>query len=183
MGSRAPGRYPGIAIALHWSIALLVIVNLVLGIATDAFKGIPAMPLHKAIGITVLVLSLGLLCWRLTHRRPPVAEMPGWQRGLAAFVHIAFYVLLIAIPLSGWIMVSAGDTRRPLSWFFLFDLPYIAPQGSAIGGPAHSLHELLKWPMVALVLLHIAGALKHQFVDRDSVLSRMLPGQREHSRS
>jgi cytochrome b561 len=158
------------AILFHWTIAVLVIANLLIG-----FGLLKGMPTHKAIGITVLVLSVLRIVWRLIHRQPPLpAIVPGWQATAARISHATFYVLLIAMPLSGWLMVSNAEKLRPLTWFGLFDIPYLTVSRAA-GDAGHEIHELLAIPFAALVLLHVAAALKHHFIDRDSVLARMLP--------
>lgn len=158
------------AILFHWTIALLVITNLLIG-----FGLLDGMPTHKAIGITVLVLSVLRVAWRLAHRPPPLPDsVPGWQATAARISHAAFYVLLITMPISGWLMASNAETLKPLTWFGLFDIPYLTISPAA-GDAGHEIHELLAIPFAALVLLHVGAALKHHFFDRDSVLARMLP--------
>ncbi|MCW6532474.1 cytochrome b [Sphingomonas lycopersici] len=169
-------RYSGVAVTLHWLIALLVLFNLLVGIGHDAIPALRAlMPAHKAAGITVLVLTAARLGWRLGHRAPPLPpEIPAWERSAARTVHGLFYVLLVALPLSGWLMVSGPDHRRPLQWFGAFDIPYLPASGATadLGGAAHGP---LGWLMLVLVAVHIAAALRHQFILRDKVLARMIP--------
>ncbi len=170
-------RYTRIAIALHWTIAILIVTNLTIGLLHDSLlKG--ALPLHKSIGMTVLTLSLVRLGWRLGHRPPPLpATVKRWEKGLAHAVHWTFYALMILIPLSGWIFSSASPKRHPLIFFGLFPLPYFpVPQDKAITSVWADRHELMAYLMIVLLLLHFAGALKHRFVDRDRTLDRMLPG-------
>ena len=178
MATRLPTtqRYSSVAIAFHWTIALLVIVNLIVGIGHEAVPALRAwMPGHKAIGITVLVLTVARVAWRLAHRPPPLpAFMPAWERGAAHGVHWLLYLLLLAMPLSGWAMVSGPEGRRPLSWFGAFDIPYLPVDGAAAGAGAQA-HGLLGWLMLALVVLHIAAALRHHVILRDSTLARMVP--------
>lgn len=168
-------RYSRGAITFHWTIALLVIVNLVIGIGHDYIPALKAwMAAHKAIGITVLVLTFGRVAWRFAHRPPPLpADVRPWERGVAHATHWTLYLLLLAMPLSGWAMVS-GPERRPLTWFGAFDIPYlpVSKAGSEIGGNAHGL---LGWLMLALVVLHVAAALRHHFLLRDTTLWRMAP--------
>ena len=161
-------RYSHGAIAFHWTIAVLVIVNLAIGLLHDVVPALRAwMSAHKAIGITVLVLTIGRIAWRLAHRPPPLpADTRGWERGAAHGVHWLLYALLLAMPLTGWMMVSGPPVRKPLSWFGLFDIPSlpVSPSGSGFG---HEAHALLGWLMLALVVLHVAAALRHHFILRD----------------
>lgn len=175
--------YSRVAIALHWTIALLILGNVAGALIADSADRATAgaiMAMHKSIGITVLVLSLVRLGWRLAHGFPPLpAHTPRWDAVAARANHIAFYVLMIAVPLAGWIMVSGGD--RPLTWFGLFDIPKL-PVSPGTAKAANGAHELLAFTTVGLVVLHVAGALKHHLVDRDEVLSRMLPLVRRRSK-
>lgn len=169
-------RYSGVAILFHWVIALLVVVNLIVGIGHDGIPALRAwMPGHKAIGITVLVLTLARVAWRLAHRPPPLpASVSVRDRRIARAVHWTLYVLLVLMPLSGWIMVSGPTGRRPLTWFGAFDIPYLPVSGAASGAGANA-HGLLGWLMLALVLLHAAAALRHHLLLRDATLVRMAP--------
>ncbi|MFD1786791.1 cytochrome b [Sphingomonas floccifaciens] len=169
-------RYARGSIVFHWLIAAAIIVNLWLGIAHDSLpKGWAVMPLHKSIGITVLVLTIARLAWRLGHRPPPLDRtMPAWERAAANASHWALYALSILVPLSGWAMVSGSTVRRPLDWFGLFPIPYL-PVSPAVGGAAHEGHEILGYAMLALVVLHVVAALRHHLILRDSTLVRMLP--------
>ena len=168
-------RYTSGAIAFHWLIAAAILFNLWLGIWHDDLpKAWKVMPVHKAVGITVLVLSLARLAWRLTHRPPPLPiASPMWERTAAKGAHWLLYFLTIAVPLTGWMMVSAG-TLRPLNWFGLFPIPYL-PIGKAAGSFGHEAHEILGYGLAALVVIHILAALRHHLLLRDSTLVRMLP--------
>lgn len=170
-------RYSGVAIAFHWVIALFVIVNIAVGILHEPVPALGAwMPGHKAIGITVLFLTLGRLAWRLAHRPPPLpAETKAWERGVAHATHWTLYALLLAMPITGWLMVSGAEKRRPLTWFGAFDIPYL-PVSRAAGGFGGDAHGVLGWLMLALVVLHVGAALRHHLILRDTVLLRMLPG-------
>ncbi len=171
-------RYSSIAMLLHWLIALLVIANIGLAELTEDLsreaRG-PYMDVHKAIGITVLVLTLARIGWRLGHKPPPLpASMPGWQLIAAKATHWAFYFLLLALPLSGWLWMSTYPA--PFPWFGLFEVPMLPVAGQeALGEFLHESHEIMGKAMFFLVILHILGALKH-VVDRDGVFGRMLPG-------
>jgi len=176
----AAERYSGTAIALHWAIAALILANFPLGFFNEAIEsasGASPMWLHKSIGLTVLVLSIARLAWRLTHRPPPLpGTVIGWRATASAAVHRAFYALMVLVPLSGWLRTSAG--AYPLTWFGVLDVPkFPILRGSAEARLAASAHDLLAWTMMALVALHVAAALHHHFVLRDAVLRRMLPPQ------
>ena len=163
-------RYSGGAILFHWAIAALVLVNLWIGLIGGS------MPVHKAIGITVLALTIGRIAWRIGHAPPPLpAHTPAIERLVAKTLHLVFYALLVVLPMSGWAM-SSGATRRPLTWFGVFDIPYL-PVSPATAGIAHEAHEIVGIAMAVLVGLHIAAALRHHFLVRDNVLLRMLPGR------
>lgn len=175
-------RYTRVAIGLHWAIALLIIVNLAIGLFADSlFKGM--IPAHKSIGMLVLALSLARLLWRLTHRPPPLpATVKPWEKGLAHAVHGLFYALMILIPLSGWVFTSASPKRYPLDFFGLFPLPmFPVAQDKATSDLVAERHEQLAWAMIGLLVLHLAAVLKHRFLDRDGTMERMLPWARVES--
>jgi cytochrome b561 len=166
--------YSTVAMTLHWLIGLAIVFNLATGFLDTA------IPVHKATGITILFLSVVRLLWRLTHRPPPLpATVKPWEKGLAHVTHGAFYLLMILIPVSGWVMSSAAEKRYPLTWFGLFDIPYLpVAQDKLAAAGANSAHETLGIAMAVLLALHILGAIKHQFVDGDDTVARMLPGLR-----
>lgn len=182
-GHRSRSGYSRVAITLHWLIALMIVGNVVGALIFDGLldsgdpaeraRGVMLVNIHKSVGLTVLVLSLFRLFWRLTHGFPRLPEhMARWEIALARGNHLAFYFAMIAVPLAGYIMVSAGPA--PIAYFGLFDVPKL-PVGKELGGLAHEAHEILAFTTVGLLVLHIAGALKHHFLDRDDVLARMLP--------
>ncbi len=171
-------RYSKGAIAFHWIIAALVITNYVLvKIAEEVDKAVKGdfMGPHKAIGITVLVLTILRIVWRLTHTRPDVTRgVKPWEARLAKTAHALFYILLIAIPLTGWMMSSAASGGGPVSWFGLFDIPGLPlAKDRSAAGTLHEFHEIMGKAMFVLILLHIAGALKHQYFDKVPVLAKM----------
>jgi cytochrome b561 len=176
-----PSRYSGGAIFFHWLIAALIIANIAVALVTDDWEGparAAAMQFHKATGFTVLLLSLLRVLWRLLHRPPPFpAEIRRWEAIGARAAHWLFYVLMIVLPLTGWLMISAAAERRPFNWYGLFGLPYLPVQGNkALGGFSHEAHEVLGYVMIALIALHVAAALKHHFADRTRLIARMWPG-------
>ena len=176
-------RYSKVAITLHWLIALMIIGNVIGALifeglldspdAAERARGVLIVNIHKSIGLTVLVLSLVRLAWRLKHGFPRLPEhMARWEIALARGNHLVFYFLMIAVPLAGYIMSSSG--RYPIVYFGLFEVPKL-PVGEGLGDFAHEAHEILAFTTVGLLVLHVAGALKHHFLDRDDVLARMLP--------
>lgn len=168
-------HYTRIARLLHWTIGVLVILNILGGFFHDAIgKAFPVMPLHKAAGITILGLTLVRIGWRLANPPPPLPpNMPAWERSAARATHLAFYGLLLAMPITGWIMSSANE--RPLTWFWLFDIPkFNVIKGDAIFGISHEGHEVLGILFATLALLHIGAALRHHLVLKDGILRRML---------
>ncbi|PAX07111.1 cytochrome b [Sphingomonas lenta] len=168
--------YSKVAIALHWTIAVLILGNIAGALVAESLGDEMEawiFSVHKSIGLTVLALSLFRLGWRISHGFPRLpGDTPGWDAVLARATHVAFYFLMIAVPLAGWAMVSAGP--RPLHWFWLFDVPKL-PVSRALAGVAHEAHEILAFATLGLAVLHVAGALKHHLIDRDDVLQRMLP--------
>jgi cytochrome b561 len=190
-------RYAAVAIVLHWAIAIGILGMIPLGWwMSDALEdsatraqAVAAFQLHKSIGLTILVLSLGRLAWRLMNPPPPLPSgMAPWERFAAQAVHIGFYVLMIALPLTGWVYVSTGfDTEGralmvPTLWFGLFEVPHLpiaeAAESVRRGAAEASMnvHSKLAWGAIVLAALHVGAALKHQFVNRDGVLARMVPG-------
>lgn len=182
MQSATVSRYNSVAIFLHWTIALLILGMIVLGLTMEDFPikyRFLAFNLHKSIGLTILMLSLFRLYWRLTHRPPALPEkMKAWERFAAHASHWAFYFLIIAMPLTGWITVSA-DAKFPTVFFTLFEVPQFplpaAYDTHAVHEQFESLHYWLAMGTLALLVLHVGAALKHHFLDHDSVLRRMLP--------
>ncbi|HTG38750.1 cytochrome b [Sphingomonas sp.] len=167
-------RYDGVARALHWTMAALIILNLLAGLFHDALEGVvEVMPLHKATGILILALTLVRIGWRLTHRPPPApASSAAWERGSAHAVHMALYALMLAMPISGWIMSSGG--QYPISFYGLFEVPKFAvTRDDALWGVARQGHEVMGLTMLALAALHIAAALRHHFLLKDGLLRRM----------
>ena len=168
--------------AFHWLIAALVIAQGVIGLGMVQMGLTPAkvrvFALHKSIGLTILALVLLRIAWRLTEKRPadPPA-MPRWQVGAARAMHLALYVLILAIPLSGWWFNSASNA--PLVWFGWFEVPSLTHGLDPVWKPrALLLHQSLFWILVALLVLHVGASLWHHFTQRDDVLRKMLIGSR-----
>jgi len=170
-------RYGFVAQGLHWVIAGLLIIQVTLGkIADELPLGLDKLALmarHKSVGITILALAVIRLTWRLFDRPPPPPPMPRWQHIASRLTHGAFYVLLFALPISGWLMSSASN--YPVSWFGLAQLPDFVAPDEGLEHLLEEIHETLVKVLVVLAILHVVAALKHQFIDRDGLLIRMLP--------
>ncbi|MEO0500373.1 MAG: cytochrome b [Pseudomonadota bacterium] len=176
--ARALGSYSGAAIALHWVIALAIFGQLIgIEYAESLPKGDPALPflfmMHKSTGLTILGLTLVRVIMRLQRGFLPLpVHMSGWEVALARASHVGFYALLLLMPLTGWIFSVSAE--RTFDWYGLFAVPPLPLR--AFAETAHELHEWGATAFLVLIGLHIAGALKHQFLDRDGLMRRMLPG-------
>lgn len=171
-------RYSGGAMAFHWAIAILVIANWRIAETADHLNG-PAAGVvwnyHKAWGILIMVLTLGRIGWKLAHPGPPFpSHHKSWERALARVIHFTFYVLLIVLPLAGWIANSLSG--RTIDFFGMFTVPAL-PLGTnkSLGGQIFDLHATTGTILLLLIALHILGVIKHLVVDRDGELFRMLP--------
>lgn len=170
-------RYGAPAIALHWLIALLVFAGYGLGLF---MQPLPVSPQklqyyswHKWIGVTVFWLALLRAAWRVTHPAPPLSDAPAWQRRVAQATHGLLYLLLFAIPLSGWLHSSAAGYQTV--YLGVLPLPDLVGKNAALSERLGELHEWLNYGLLALLVLHAAAALKHAWIDRDDVLASMLP--------
>ncbi|MBV6633344.1 MAG: cytochrome b [Alphaproteobacteria bacterium] len=184
-------RYNLVAIILHWVIALAIVLQLASGLwMVEAIKGGPNQALaydafqwHKSLGLTVLILSLMRFGWRLMNPPPPLPfGMKPWERVAAHATHWVFYGFMIGMPLTGWAMVSASPWDLPTIWFGLFEVPHIpwlyqlaAEAKEGVEALLKDVHAYFGYLGIALLLLHIGAALKHQFVARDGLLLRMVP--------
>lgn len=171
-------RYSPVSLMLHWVIAVAVLAQVLLVTAHEATEGSLSrefISLHKSLGLTILVLTLARIGWRLAHPAIPLpVDMSRWEKWLARAVHVLFYAALIAIPLTGWLASSAAG--REIVWFGLFDWPLLPISGGRdTARGLMTVHGLAVKGMYGLIALHVLGALKHQFVDRDNVLHRMIP--------
>lgn len=179
-------KYTRTAVVLHWLIALLVGLNILLAITVDYFPDSFARPIidfHKSVGITVLGLVCLRILWRLTHRPPPLpADYKPWEAMLANSAHYALYALIIAMPLTGWISDSGwkGAPTHPMMLFWIipwFRFGFITSMDAANQKYIHDLfgnfHTLLSYGLYGVLGLHTLGALKHQFIDRQPAIQRM----------
>lgn len=176
--ANAPLGYDPVAKILHWLTVLLVIAQFIVAWTMPAIhhgvKPVGLIQWHLVIGSSLLIIVVLRLLWRLTHRPPPpAAGLPGWQRRTAAITHWALYVLLLAVPVTGWLAASA----RPwvVRAFGVLPLPMILPPGAKIGFEIGDYHAgSLAWALFGVAVLHILAALYHRLALRDRVLSRML---------
>ncbi|MEY4563476.1 MAG: hypothetical protein RLZZ618_2753 [Pseudomonadota bacterium] len=173
------GRYTPVAMLLHWVLALSIVATFSVGFY---MADLPFSPQrlklynwHKWAGVTILALSAVRLLWRLTHRPPADVPMPAWQARAAHFTHMALYVLFFAVPLVGWAYSSAAGF--PIVWLGVLPLPSFVPVDKELAEMIKPWHAYLAYAMAALVLMHVAGALKHQFIERDRLIARMWPGR------
>lgn len=183
--SAASPRYNGVAIALHWVLALALAAIFGVGLY---MADLPFSPMrlklynwHKWAGVVILALSALRLLWRVTHRPPALphaveAAMPGWQVAAHHATHGLMYTLFFAVPLIGWAYSSAAGF--PIVFLGVWQLPDFVPVSKELAEAIKPWHELSAYAMAGLVVVHVAAALKHQFIDRDGLLQRMLPGKR-----
>jgi cytochrome b561 len=198
MPTASAHRYTFVAIILHWLIALGVISMIPMGLwMSDAIKdpdqqqlAYRIFQLHKSVGFLILFLTVVRLGWRLGHPVPALpAAMPTWERFAARGTHAAFYALLLLLPLTGWIYVSSGwaiaydkALNVATSWFGLFQIPHLSvftglgeATRRSVAFSSMGAHEFMAWGAVALVVLHIGAALKHQLLDKDTIVAGMAP--------
>ena len=173
-------RYTRTARVLHWLAALLIFTVFGLGLYMTDLEFSPDKlryyAWHKWLGITVFLLAAARLAWRAANPAPALPDaMPTWQRRVAGAAHVLLYVLMVAIPLSGWIYSSA--TGVSVSYLNLVDLPNLVPKDRELAKTLLLVHQSLNYLLAAVVTVHVSAALWHHFVDRDDILARMLPGR------
>jgi cytochrome b561 len=170
-------RYTGTAVALHWLIAAFIACAFALGWTMTEMAFSPTrlrmFNWHKWLGITILTLVALRGLWRLTHPAPPLLPMPVWQRRAARALHAGLYVLMFALPLSGWAYSNAAG--YPVVYLGLMRLPDLVGKNKALADSLRNLHEVLGWLLLAAVIAHALAALKHHYFDHDDTLRRMLP--------
>lgn len=179
-------RYTRTAVVLHWLLAALMIVNLALALSVDHLADAwvrPVIDLHKSIGITVLGLAILRVLWRIGHAPPPLPEGYAiWERRAALAAHGVLYALMVVIPVSGWMHDSAWKdaATHPLRLFGLVPwerFAFIERMEPAAKESLHTLlgtvHASLGYVLLGLLLLHVGGALKHQWLDREAEMQRM----------
>ena len=179
MTEQAGSKYSLVAMTFHWVIAIGVIWNWRIAeaaehAATREEAGL-IMADHKALGITILALTLGRLAWRLVHKVPPLPESyAGWEKAFARITHVIFYVLLVGLPIGGWLANSYFGNA--IDWFGMFSIPALpVGENPEVGKAIFGLHETGGKFMLILIALHVLGALKHTFLDKEGGITRMLP--------
>jgi cytochrome b561 len=178
-------RYNGIAIGFHWTIAVLILGMLALGkymVSLDEADPVRFVltQWHKSFGIVAMVLIICRLFWRFTHNPPPPDRLKSWEKWVASTVHLLLYALIFVIPVSGWVMVSASPLELSTMVFDWIPWPHLPPfeslpnkdQAASLSAEIHNIAGNL---LILLLIAHIAAALRHYFVLRDSVVSRMSP--------
>jgi cytochrome b561 len=171
-------RWGAIAQLLHWLIVLFIVAQFTLA---TLFEQLPAgakkltlLSRHKSIGITILMLALLRLAWRWSNPTPTLPDtLKPYERTLARLTHALLYVLLFAVPLSGWLMSSARGF--PVSWFGFLQLPDLVPKNKVLYEALVTTHGIFAWTLGIVATVHLGAALKHHFVLKDDVLRRMLP--------
>jgi cytochrome b561 len=179
MAGASGGRYDGVARALHWLIGAALIAQIVFGVMLDdlAPRGTPAragvINLHKSLGMVLGVLIVLRLVWRLKHKPPAwPLSMGAAQRAAANWGHRALYAVMLLLPTAGYI--ASNFSKHGVKFFGVALKPW-GPDLPAVYKAFNTLHEVLAWVLVALIVGHIALALKHAFIDRDGLLARMSP--------
>ncbi len=170
-------RYSRAAIFLHWAIAALLAFQIAVGWALEDLgaRGFALYQLHKSVGITVLALTLVRIGVRYWKPRPAKLE-GGWQGALASGVHIGLYAFMLGAPLTGWALVSTAKVKVPTLIFGAIPLPHL-PLPATVHGLVENGHGLIAWLGIALVALHVAGALRHHILMRDGLIWRMIPAR------
>ena len=175
-------RYSGVAIGLHWLIGLMILISFSAGLYMVDLSLSPLKlrlySWHKWAGVTIFMLVLIRCLWRITHAAPTLpADMPRWQRIAADASHFVLYALMIAIPLSGWLMSSAKGFQTV--YFGVIPIPDLLQKNKQLGESLTLVHQALNFTMIGIVILHAAAALKHHFIDKDDILRRMLPARKK----
>ncbi len=176
--SAAPARWSGPLRLMHWAMAVLLLGLVGLGwvmthLKFDLGTTFTYYQWHKSFGTLALAALVLRGVFRLASRRPPDVGGAGWQRGVAHGVHLALYGVMLALPVSGWLMASASPLHLPTRPFNAFTLPDLVSPNMGLFTTLTTVHTVLAYALLALLALHVLGALKHQFVDRDGLMRRM----------
>lgn len=182
MSTPMNAHYTATAKTLHWLIAVLIFGMLGLGFYMTGLDLSPTKlqiySWHKWVGVTVFLLVVVRLAWRITHRPPALPQhMAPLERIAAHAGHHLLYVLMFAIPLTGWLMSSAKGFQTV--WFGVLPIPDLLAKDKALGDLLQTVHVVLNFVLIAVLLGHVGAALKHHFLDKDDVLTRILPRRRD----
>lgn len=178
--THGPQRYAIPAVLMHWVMALLIAAGILLGLymtrlAFSPFK-LLLYSFHKWTGVTIFALATARLAWRLTHTVPVrLASMPIWQTRAASTLHGVLYLLMMVVPLVGWLYSSASGIPTVFLGFAPLQIPDAIDRDAALAAQLRSLHQALGYLLASLAVLHIAAAAKHHFVNKDGALNRMWP--------
>ena len=171
-------QYGTTAKVFHWLIVALLLVQYLIGwlmpdLHRDMKPGAP-MTFHASIGLTILILIVLRLAWRLTHPVAPESSLPAWQRLSSEAVHWLLYALVLATAITGWLFASFRGWS--MSFFYLVPMPMLASDNPAAGKVIDGLHQAMEWALLVVIGIHVAAALAHIFIYRDRIMERMLPG-------
>jgi len=169
--------YGSVAKFLHWLVFILILTLILVGFfwQDTGDSKYTVINIHKLIGLFTMLIVLVRIAWAINNTKPGYPMMARWEKIVLHATHGLIYLLLLAMPISGWVMATAaGYSPRLLG--LAFPMPGI-PQDMALAGLANKAHFYFAWALIALVSLHILAALKHHFINRDNVLKRMMPGQ------
>lgn len=186
-------RYSRIAMGLHWLMVAILLANIITGwtfpeaMPGQKYSPKPLLPLHISLGLSALILIVPRIVWRITHRPPPHnPAMPTWEHIAASLGHVGLYALMVAVPFSGWLVLSAHKVQKgKLMFFGLFAFPHFPVFPSLPPTDVLWWHDrlvvvhgaLAGWALPALIALHVGAVVKHHVIDRDPVLRRMWPGR------
>ncbi|WP_315730357.1 MULTISPECIES: cytochrome b [unclassified Bradyrhizobium] len=163
----------------HWLVVALLAIQYPIGwLMPDLHRGMqPGAPMtfHVSFGLTILIVIVLRLIWRLTHPVAPESTLPTWQRLSSEVVHWMLYLAVLATTLTGWLFASFRGWS--VSFFYLFPIPMLASDNAAAGRAIDGLHQAAEWLLLTLIVIHVGAALVHIFVYRDRIMERMLPGK------
>lgn len=172
--------YGSVTKTLHWLIAVLVVGMVIFGyllgyIPDNTPLKTTLIGLHKSVGLTILLLIILRICWRFMNIQPllPIT-VPPWERLAATGVHAFFYIVLLIMPITGWFMTSFGG--HPVMFWGWFNAALPVTKNTDLAKNIFTLHAIVAWVIIALLILHVGAALKHHFIEKNNVLRRMLPG-------
>jgi cytochrome b561 len=171
-------HYGTTAKVFHWLIVALLLVQYPIGwLMPDLHRNMkPGAPMtfHISFGITILLLIVLRLVWRLTHPVAPESSLPPWQRLSSEAVHWLLYLLVLATTVTGWLFASFRGWS--VSFFYLLPMPMLSVENDAAGKAIDGLHQASEWALLVVIGIHVAAALAHIFIYRDRIMQRMLPG-------